>query len=400
MKRTFLSLVLISMIGYIYANLTGDGYYRVKNYGTQRWASLIDDMGSIDKTGEMADLHALGLNKNTENILSNPASIVYVKLINSYNYDVSTQGTSLSTLVNIPLHIMRNKTVDGEDVYKIYGVYNNITEYIYDGQSTKSFDKGAAALWNNKTNSPLPDASDWYFTPVDETTDNFIGVKPSVNINGVNYATFYASFPFTTFSSEMEVYYIGRITNGYAELIELTDMVPASTPVLIKCAGTTAYDNKLKIGTPVDKIKGNSLTGVYFNYTSENRVNHIIYKPETMRILGRCSDGSLGFITADLDYIPANTAYLKVPANSPSELKCLMTDEFEAAISSGINEIVNANSAMTIHKNVIYSDNEIIVMNVAGQTVLKSNSGTADVSSLPKGVYVARSGNNSLKFIR
>ncbi len=56
--------------------------------------------------------------------------------------------------------------------------------------------------------------------------------------------------------------------------------------------------------------------------------NRVKYDYNTMRVLGVCEDGSLGFIQTNVDFIPANTAYLMVPANSPSEFKIVSHEEF------------------------------------------------------------------------
>ena len=45
------------------ADFNGAGYYRLQNYKTERWASMIDNKGSIDMAGNKADLQAIQLQK-------------------------------------------------------------------------------------------------------------------------------------------------------------------------------------------------------------------------------------------------------------------------------------------------------------------------------------------------
>ena len=46
------------------ADLNGEGYYRVENYKTERWVSVIDYRGRIDLGSTSADLQAIKLQKN------------------------------------------------------------------------------------------------------------------------------------------------------------------------------------------------------------------------------------------------------------------------------------------------------------------------------------------------
>ena len=53
-----------------------------------------------------------------------------------------------------------------------------------------------------------------------------------------------------------------------------------------------------------------------------------------MRVLGTLSDGSLGFVTADIQYLPANKAYLKVPAGSAKEIRIITEEEYSTGIEN------------------------------------------------------------------
>lgn len=396
MKRIFYSLILISLANISFANINGDGYYRVKNVGTTRWASLVDNWSAnVDFIAGTADLHALRLSKNTENTLSDPASIIYLRHISGFQYDVATQGTSLQSLVSYPISIGENGKSDGQSKYMIWGTYQGFTKRISDGQ-LRSVDEGEATL---NENDAEPDLRNWFFIPVDVESDNFFGVVPTIDIDGESYCTLYASFPFRTYSDGMKVYYIGRTSNDKAEMKELTGEIPASTPVLIKCVGATAQENKLEITSATGNVSSNSLQGVYFNYNKSGRVNQVAYDANTMRVLGKCADGSLGFVISTIESIPANTVYLTVEPTSSSEIKCYSTEEYDDLIA-GVDNIKENISELKYYNNALYSNSGIEVMNMAGQTVLRSSTGYIDITELPKGVYVAISGNKSLKFVR
>ena len=75
------------------------------------------------------------------------------------------------------------------------------------------------------------------------------------------------------------------------------------------------------------------MKGVYFNNGTKKHNNQMAYDSKTMRVLGVMSDGKLGFITANIDFIPANTAYLVVPANSPSEIKLVSESDYKPNVA-------------------------------------------------------------------
>lgn len=399
MRRLFLSAVLISLVNYVFADINGNGYYRVKNVGTARWASLIDNKGSVDKIGSRADLHAMKLTKNTEDILSDPGSVVYVENVSGYQYVVSAQGISLEDLMDNPIMIRESGSNNGQKKYRIYGTYKGAIKYISDDQIITSETYGTPTIDGNPN---YPNNFEWEFIPVSETSDNYFGVVPDMNVGGKLYKVFFADFPFKPVSSAVKTYYIGRAAYGMAELFETTDVVPAGLPVIIECAGEKMSDNKLQIIDKDSEALASALKGVYFNYNGSTNVNQVAYNPNTMRILGKCSDGSLGFVKSNIDYIPANTAYLQVSNGSPAEFKLGTTQEFDENYVAGVDVIGDDSFALSYSNNAIYGDSShvITVMNLAGAVVIQSYHGKADVSGLQKGAYVAISNGKTLKFIR
>ena len=131
----------------------------------------------------------------------------------------------------------------------------------------------------------------------------------------------------------MKAYYVKKIKEGSGKVVidEITGGVPTSTPVIIKCASTSAASNKLNVGaSTTGTASGNLLTGVYFcnPNAGAKHTNVIKFEPTTMRVLGKAEDGSLAFVNnVDLTYIPANTAYITVSESAPSVLKVDIEDD-------------------------------------------------------------------------
>lgn len=326
MKKVFVFLALASAMISAKADMAGNGYYRVQNYGSSRWANLVDNMASVDFFAGTADLHSLQLTNNTEAILSDPGSIVLITNVSGNQYDVASQGTSLGELVNRPINIRQTGTApNGQALYFVYGTYKGATKYIGDASITDK-ELGTASL-----NVSVENNKKWFITPVSASTANYFGVRPTVKANEGLFTTTFASFAFKPYSQNVKVFYAGRVGYGMVEMVEVQGAVPPGSPVIIKCAGEQTSDNKMDLTYLQDALPNNSLTGVYFDYTGDLNTNRVPYDPTTMRILGTCSDGSLGFVTSsDLQYIPGNTAYLKVPAGSLPELKCVTPEEYNA----------------------------------------------------------------------
>ena len=395
MKRLFLAIVFAASVCSMLANLNGNGYYRVRNYGSQRWAFIQDNKGSVDNVAGTADVHALGLIKNTEKIITDPASVVYISAENGSTYNMAAQGISLASLVGYGVNIRQAGTAEnGQAFYYIYGTKSGVTKYIGDDKvnssevglaTTEPSDYPAYVKWKQ-----------WMILPIAEDSDNFFGVVPSVTAKGKSYSMLYASFPFKPYSSGLKTYYIGRVMPGMVEMIEINGDVPGGLPVIVQCAGDEAADNKLSLLTSSASAPATALTGVYYNYKSSYNTNQVVYDPETMRVLGTTSDGSLGFIKADnLETIPANSAYLRVPAGSPAEYKCVDPDTFTAGV-----ETVSQDGTVLSFSNGVVScskPGEILTFNMSGHVVAKGSGTSLNLSHLPKGVYIVKAVGNSLK---
>ena len=126
----------------------------------------------------------------------------------------------------------------------------------------------------------------------------------------------------------MKAYAVDTETDATCTLKDIGSTIPAKTPVVIACAGDKAADNKI---TPLETTAGsagaNYLKGVMFCYPvlnssgAEKRSNAywntVDHDVLSMRVLGE-EGGKLVFKTGseDLDYMPANRAYLAVPLSA------------------------------------------------------------------------------------
>lgn len=325
MKKFLLLSTLLSAAISAYPDWTGAGYYRVENFATERWISIIDNKGSISIGTSSADTHAISLVSDQSEIVTDAGSVLYIKNMSSDYYEIEAQGTSIYQIIDHYLQLEEHGTSDGQKKYRAFGTIAGQKGYLAD---VGRFGNGELDI---ATDPDKPNA-EWLILPILSTGANYFGVTPDINASGKNYTTLYSSFPYgaASASSGMKFYYIGRVDNGMAEMIEINGNVPAGSPVIIQCPGSRASENRLEVGVNASQLSGNSLSGVYFDLKDGGLNNYVAYDPNTMRVLGTCSDGTLGFVKANISIIPANTAYLKVPSGSPAELKCVSTQEFES----------------------------------------------------------------------
>lgn len=345
------------------AQLNGDGYYRIQNFGTGRYIHVVDNRGSINMNTTSADLKAIHLWMGFERSVSNPASVVYIKGIKGSSYDVMAQGTGIYSIIGRYANLKSNS--DG--TYYAYASESGLTKYLQDGY----YDDEPQSWLSSEGNSRYNDYRKWKILPISEDGENYFGVEPEIDIDGKLYATMYAAFPFSFASNGMSVWYISKIGGNMAVIKDIaTGEVAESTPVIISCNGNMPADNKLHIADHTTKAPtDNILRGVYFANDEKPHDNQVPYNPSTMRVLGKTSNGKLGFITADIKYLPANKAYLTVPEGTPDELE-IVTEE---CYTTGLNDI-------TTEKHVSRG--------VYTMTGVKIADNAESVTNLRQGIYI------------
>lgn len=316
------------------AQLNGDGYYRIQNYASERYITITDDVIADISTPSDIDVNNLTTWKGVDNIKSNPGSIFLIEAVGD-KYNISGQGISVHKITGGKAYVSINKR--GEGIYQLSASATQggvaVTKYLYDATSDYEYDyvrtDGNAAYQY------------WYIKPVD-AADNYIGITPTIETNDGWYGTIYASFPFKFASTGMTAYYVDGVHTGQFQLKEITDEVkPAATPMIIKCSSNDAAQNMI---TPVISAttapSDNLLGGTYFASSLRKHIACVEFDSNSMRVLGKDTNGDLIFTTATEDYltdkmyIPKNTAWLNVPAGLTGDFQLVSRDTY-----SGISNV-------------------------------------------------------------
>ena len=360
------------------AQLSGAGYYRVKNVSTGRYMSLSDDHSrGVDFNSCTADCGAMQTSKIMDNIYSDPGSIFYLDHIDGVSYNVVGQGTSLHDIINYYIYISPVGSY-----YKIYQEQKGQRVTLSDFDDVEE-DESYVATTGGKTT--------WYITPLN-TTDNYIGVKPTISVGDKHYAAVFAGYPYTL-GTGMKAYYINKVieNEGVVIIKELTGTIPAKTPVLIECSSTDISKNQI---TPVlnsDAVPSDNLAmGVYFCLGDRwsAHYNSTKFDPSTMRVLSLNTYGNLAVSTStqnlktvmieprDADgkhltvtAIPANSWYIPVSSSAPSELKLVTAEQY----ATGIKDI-------TVKPASLYN-----VYTLEGVQIKKN---ATSISDLHPGIYI------------
>lgn len=377
-KRLFLLLLgCATMLG-AQAQLSGAGYYRVKNVSTGRYMSLSDDHSrGVDFNSCTADCGAMQTSKIMDNIYSDPGSIFYLDHIDGVSYNVVGQGTSLHDIINYYIYISPVGSY-----YKIYQEQKGQRVTLSDFDDVEE-DESYVATTGGKTT--------WYITPLN-TTDNYIGVKPTISVGDKHYAAVFAGYPYTL-GAGMKAYYINKVieNEGVVIIKELTGTIPAKTPVLIECSSTDINKNQI---TPVlnsDAVPSDNLAmGVYFCLGDRwsAHYNSTKFDPSTMRVLSLNTYGNLAVSTSTQNLktvmieprgadgkhltvtaIPANSWYIPVSSSAPSELKLVTAEQY----ATGIKDI-------TVKPASLYN-----VYTLEGVQIKKN---ATSISDLHQGIYI------------
>lgn len=318
-----LLLALLSATG-VYAQLNGDGYYRIKNHLTERYIYVIDNKGSINMATTSADLYAIILWKGFDKAVSDPATVMYIKKVGE-QYDLQSQGTGIFKIIGYYVNIRANS--DG--TYMAYATNSGLTKYLADSEQSDN-------QYGYLTSEGNGNWRKWDIEPINDSNDSsYFGIKSEFNDSKGYYTSMYASFPFSFASTGMKAYFVSKVSGNMAVMKEVTgNTKPSSTPLIIKCASDKVSENRLNIqNSDTAALSNNLLKGLYFNNPTKSHNNQLAYDPTTMRILGKMKDGTIGFVKADIDYLPANKAYLVVPTDAPDELRMVTEEEFTAGIN-------------------------------------------------------------------
>ncbi|MDE6523393.1 MAG: hypothetical protein K2L17_11285 [Muribaculaceae bacterium] len=384
--KKFLLLFLSGLFSLsVVADLNGNGYYRVQNALTKRYAYLFDDKGKIDTTATTADVQALQLFSGYLRASSDPSTIFYISNAGGSNYDIAGQGTSVHGFLDEYLHIISGKKYDGVQSYYIYASKSVGSKYLGDIDANLSEEHGLASA------DASGDKRLWYFHTLDAASDDsYFGIAPTLTAGGKYYHPLYAGFPFSAYSEGVKFYYISNVDSRHkvAVMKEIVGTVPAGKAVIAECSNPLATDNRLNVGSSgsVANLDDNKLSGVYFdNDTYRAHYNRTPYDKETMRIL-KVVDGKLTFTVGDVDFLPRNQAYLQLTDRDQYPVA-----DYTLVSEEEYNDIVAAVEAIPASALVdVYS--------LDGRLV-KSGIAKTDVNSLGKGLYIIKAAGLSEKLI-
>lgn len=373
MKRMAVVLLAVATVMPAVAQLTDDGFYRVQNAKSKRYATVVDNKAEnkdVTSTTNI-DLYAINTRKADE-VMSDPGSVFYIEKEEVANgYILRAQGMDTYKLTNMYLKISSPDEIAG--AYYLYGTDSGMWRFLKESDSKyNTFGFYYVATEADRRN----ESCRWNIIPVTDADDQYFGLKTDIEVDRKHYSTLYTSFAYQL-STGMKAYYIRHCNGQMAEMIEITgNIVPEKTPVIIECGSDKAADNKI---TPLKnsptEIGKNQLNGIFFcnvikwtdgeeekNFFNWNTTD---YDAATMRVLGKVN-GKLAFVKADnMKYLPANKAYLMVNSSAAADIEIVGADKYP----SGINDM---KAEKDNSKNSIYSLN--------GNKVSKDN--------IPTGVYV------------
>ena len=358
----------------------GDGYYRIHNLATQRYIYVTDNKDYYDIAFDKEDFQAIQLWKNPEKAISDPASVIYITKIDNTSYDLMAQATGVHSLTGYYVNVSQKS----DNTYEVSATKANVTKYLYDGKS------GSAAQGSMSTSGRDISYRRWIVDKIEtDHAINYVGIKPTIELNGVYYQPFYAAFPFRAVSPDMHIYYISDAVGENALLQEIEGDIPASTPCIIECVSPNPTDNRIELLTSTTaQVTGNLLRGVYFCNGKRPQQSKDAYKkfdPATMRVftvangklvLSNQDESRLNkiqvndyelYIQVDALCLYANTSYF--PANASTPDVVTLTDDPDA-----IGSILAENAEKT----------GMGVYSISGTLLRQTN----DVQGLPSGLYI------------
>lgn len=393
-------LILLSILSVFciasFAQLNGDGYYRVHNKGSERYVYVCDNTGSINYTATTAEMGAIQLWKDHTRTLSDPASVIYItkKGTNGSGdyFDFQSQGTGVHDIIGYYVNLYSS---DG--TYQVYAE----GKYLCDNE-TSSIPQGAMGT------DRKGDYRKWMVSKIG-SDDEWFGITPTT-IAGRKFRPFFADFGFSLKGEGMKVWYISLVNETAAVIKEFDgSVVPARTPVLIECTSDNAADNKLELiysyaAGPSDNI----MKGVYFN--NQKRVkknpNAVTACTKDMRFLGAMKDGSLGFITKTTGNVDANSSYLVGCSALPAQIPVMTEADYliilaekqrqqeiadsirhaEEMRQKEIEDSIRRADSIAARVPMTVNVGKVEVYSISGR--LLGNFAAEEVQQLPAGIYI------------
>lgn len=392
MNTKFIMTMAVMLSGMAaFAQSLSEGYYRVQNMGSGRYMYIKDCTGQVSTLG--AEMGSMEMWHGADSAMCDPGSVMYLDPQNDGYWDITSQATSVSEIIDRYMSIYDMGTY----CYVYYG-----GQYLYeDGTSEITPDKGYVVAANASEMSGKTKYRQWLTKRIDSSSDNYFGFKPSVNAGGRYYAPFYADFAYTPLCNQ-KTWYVSKVDKEYGVAVveQISGSVAKSQPVFVECVSENMSDNKIELlHKGGNSAKGNVLKGLYFddlsrtNYTEyvKTRKNPaaILFDSSTMRVLGTDENGKLAFVSSSpnivqswmienrklvwKDCLPHNTCYLQVDSDCPVSLTVMTEDEYEEYKKhTGIDAVAGGTSA---DASVIYDLN--------GRRY-----SACEATQLPHGIYI------------
>lgn len=322
-----------------------DGFYRVRNVATNRYAYLSDNVGEANWNTMAYDMGAIVLYTPAyHDRFSDPAGVIYVENVYNWNIghknDLRAQNTGFYDIIGHFIQILPDSDANNYYIYE-----SRFGKWLGDGVTGKF-----PTSYVEEVQKSAPTVA-WDFIPFSPDGDEYLGIKPQPDmlLNGKYYKTYIVGFSMSFVSPGMKAYYLDSSFEDVLVLREITGRIPANTPIIVECSTPDASTNRVQFHyeDEAEPITNNRLTGQYFCYLKRNKLE---YDAKTMRVLA-VKDGHLAFVKASADdathctmlefkngydvtylqCISANSAYLKVPADYPDEVAVMTYEEYAAS---------------------------------------------------------------------
>jgi len=331
-KITAIVCLLVAIIAN--AQYSNPGYYRVQNASTNAYISIKGTHYEFSFQPSAFWSCILMLQDSAQ--VADPGSVIYIP--RTEETSLYAQGVDTYSLTEMWMDVTLAGEQEGGRV-----TYNAITETIIQDKPFKCYfrDNGYGLTAGSKDQTQ----GRWWIEPVSEESmeTSFLGVKPQseaiVDGEGWYWTTICCDFPMLLpMDGGVEGAYtvkevkLGSDGKYYAEPVKAYsqgEIIPAATPVLLKCKAAYASGNKVvPVGEPANNtvfpLQNDLLQGGYFsnftNYISVNPVASGEYVPEqaimasaSRLALGIDAEGVLGFYCREEGTcMDANSAWLTI----------------------------------------------------------------------------------------
>lgn len=335
MRKIFTLLSVMVAVAAV-AQFSGPGFYRVQNAGTHSYMGIRGTKFYPTMQPDAFWSCVLMLKDSTQ--VTDPGSIIYIPSMGETS--LCGQGVSTYSMTGLMLCVDTAQVrEEGKPSYIATTEYYKADADVYIHCIFRDRGNGFTAGTKEKTESR------WWIEPVNEESleTTYFAVKPAseamVDAEGWYWTSLCCDFP-VIIPAEGGVegaYTVQEVTveGGvcYAAPVKLWgqgEIIPAATPVLLRCSSPYASGNKL---IPTGEVANNTtfplvnemLQGNYFsNFTnyaslSDPTVTAVYVPTQSTRAsadnlaLGIDADGKLGFFPqAEGTYMPANKAWLNI----------------------------------------------------------------------------------------